>query len=235
MNTVSDKYASVDTGNLVNRLDDSFGDILDLPNLRNIEGTGTREYVEIPLKHSRLVGGDEVIPNLLLTNSHQGESSLRINLGFLRLVCGNGMMVGESVFEERVRHVKGKKMDEFLSEFEIKINYAVSSLDHQFEVLERMVQVKVTPAQQLGIILDLSEKKLLTNRARDNAFHIVNHQDYRRDADTIHQGNIYGLWNVINEELRRTATQRTSQARLIERNKKLLDSIFGAALLRVAA
>jgi len=42
---------------------------------------------------------------ILITNAHDGTSSLRINLGIYRLVCANGLVIGSTLFERRIRHV----------------------------------------------------------------------------------------------------------------------------------
>lgn len=44
------------------------------------------------------------IPEIVLTNSHNGASTYQITLGCYRLVCSNGLMVGSTWAEERVRH-----------------------------------------------------------------------------------------------------------------------------------
>lgn len=44
-------------------------------------------------------------PEILLSNSYNAKSSFLIQLGIFRLVCANGMVVGESFTKEFVRHV----------------------------------------------------------------------------------------------------------------------------------
>lgn len=41
---------------------------------------------------------------LLVTNSHDGSTSFKIQLGFFRFVCGNGMIVGETFETVSLRH-----------------------------------------------------------------------------------------------------------------------------------
>ena len=42
---------------------------------------------------------------LLLTNSYDSRSSFQIEMGVFRLVCANGLVVGDTYAKERVRHV----------------------------------------------------------------------------------------------------------------------------------
>lgn len=45
-----------------------------------------------------------LFPELVLTNSHDGLSSYKLQSGLFRLVCSNGMVAGETHREVRVRH-----------------------------------------------------------------------------------------------------------------------------------
>lgn len=44
-------------------------------------------------------------PELVLTNSYDGSTSYRLNLGCYRFVCANGLMVGDTWDEARVKHM----------------------------------------------------------------------------------------------------------------------------------
>jgi hypothetical protein len=46
----------------------------------------------------------DVVPEVVLLNSHNGSSSYRMLAGLFRLVCANGLVVGNSFEEVRVRH-----------------------------------------------------------------------------------------------------------------------------------
>src|SRR5579863_8630376 len=45
-----------------------------------------------------------LFPELILTNSHDGLSSYKLQSGLYRLVCSNGMVAGENHCEVRVKH-----------------------------------------------------------------------------------------------------------------------------------
>lgn len=50
------------------------------------------------------------IPEIILTNSHDGSSGYQLSSGFFRLVCSNGMVVGNATNDISVRH-SGNVMD----------------------------------------------------------------------------------------------------------------------------
>ena len=63
----------------------------------------------IRLRERRWIEGDlnvnDVIPDIILTNSHDGTSSFKLEAGLYRLVCSNGLVIrSESFGEIRVLH-----------------------------------------------------------------------------------------------------------------------------------
>lgn len=70
---------------------------------------GKREFTKhlVRLRHASHVGQVKVgdsIPEIVLVNSHDGTSSYQLSSGFFRLVCSNGMVVGNVTEDIRVRH-----------------------------------------------------------------------------------------------------------------------------------
>lgn len=49
-----------------------------------------------------LVGG--IVPQLIITNSHNGRTKLKIQAGLYRFVCANGLVVGDDKFMEAISH-----------------------------------------------------------------------------------------------------------------------------------
>jgi hypothetical protein len=43
-------------------------------------------------------------PNLILYNSHNGKSALKLFVGVYRMLCSNGIIAGDSLFESKLRH-----------------------------------------------------------------------------------------------------------------------------------
>ena len=55
-----------------------------------------KQFHIIKLEHPDLMIGDDPI-NLVYSNSHDGKSAARFRLGLFRLVCGNGLVVGNDL------------------------------------------------------------------------------------------------------------------------------------------
>lgn len=53
-----------------------------------------------------IVQKDQVFPEIVLTNSHDGLASFQIMAGLFRVVCSNGLTVADSMFEtHRIKHM----------------------------------------------------------------------------------------------------------------------------------
>jgi hypothetical protein len=50
--------------------------------------------------------GDDVFPELLLTNSHDGKNAFHLRVGLYRLVCSNGLVIADDEFSNvAIRHM----------------------------------------------------------------------------------------------------------------------------------
>lgn len=60
------------------------------------------------LRHQSFTGRNiqvgQSVPEIILTNSHDGASGYQLSSGFFRLVCSNGMVVGNATNDVRIRH-----------------------------------------------------------------------------------------------------------------------------------
>lgn len=224
---VSHKYATVESSQLIRRLEESFSDKLDFNKGSIRRGTGTTHHVTIPTKsRMKLKQVDDVIPNVSFTNSYNGECRLKVNIGFLRLVCLNGMVIGENIYSQSVKHVKGVKMSVFLDSFEGIIGQSLLDITDQLKQIDALTNHEIQSHQLFPTINQLVETNYMTKTAGDNVKGIYASGRFRRLEDWQQRHNIYGLWNVINEELRETRTKRTTDANLFVRNQKLLDGIL---------
>lgn len=80
----------------------------------NLEGTSYGKVKKIERdgfqKHIMIFSNDTMSLDdgnslqLLVTNSHDGKNSVVLNLGIYRAVCANGLVVGDTFLEHRVRH-----------------------------------------------------------------------------------------------------------------------------------
>ena len=79
-------------------------------------------------------------PEVILYNSHDGSSSLRLFVGFYRFICSNGIVAGQG-FEARIRHSVGT-----VAGFETMLSETVERIPAMLEAVNRLRAVSLTPA-----------------------------------------------------------------------------------------
>lgn len=102
---VSNKYGFVSTQKVLGiALSQGFNIVTTRVNKpRKIEKEGYQKHCVI-LRHPDYVmpNGDEL--RLYIINSHDKSTSVQLHLGYLRSVCNNGLVFGDSLFSARVLH-----------------------------------------------------------------------------------------------------------------------------------
>lgn len=117
---------------------------------RNADNVGFQKHI-VRLEHRDFKYSDYSI-EILITNSHMGNSSLKINIGIYRFVCANGLVVGTSFSEHRIKHI-GFTYD--------KLGTALSGL------IARMTSIR-------EIISGMSSKQLTRRQQEDMARRFAN-------------------------------------------------------------
>lgn len=93
---LSDRYSFVNTENIINILEE---DGYRVQQARGGMRKRSREFGmhEVRMRHvNTQVAFRQVFPEIVLLNSHDGTSSATLHMGLFRLVCMNGLVVGES-------------------------------------------------------------------------------------------------------------------------------------------
>jgi Domain of unknown function (DUF932) len=142
------------------------------------------------------------LPEVVLVNSHDGSSSYQIMAGVYRLVCSNGLVVGNSFAEARVRHTK---------------NAPDEIVDASFRVIESLPGIADGIESMRAITLESGEREAfaaaaLTLRYPEEA-PIRPRQllSMRRSADT--SSDLWTTMNVIQENLLQGGQRRADSRR----------------------
>jgi len=131
-------------------------------------------------------------PELVLVNAHDGSSSYQLRAGVYRLVCSNGMVVGNDLFCQRVRHqgdVVGRVADaggEIIEVFPTVIDKA-----------EEWSKIELNPLQQ-GFFAD-SAKLLKWDEDGDSEVYSPDLLRSRRYADN--KSDLWTTFNVVQENI----------------------------------
>lgn len=138
---------------------------------------------------------------IVLINGNDGSSAYRMMPGFFRMVCSNGLIVGESVGEVRVRH-SGNAMDDV-------IEGAYTVLADAPKVMDRVDAFRRTSLNRDEALAFATAAHQLrfpaaALEADDPAFspapvEPIRLLSARRQADMEERSNLWGVFNVVQE------------------------------------
>ena len=150
ISSASEKYRFLPTISVVNALRDMGYGVVRAQQSRTLVA-GNREFAKHMLRFRHVSNmnpinvGDE-IPEIVLTNSHNGSSVYNLMLGIFRLVCSNGMVVAsENIESMRVRHSGSKDLLNQVIEVTGKIVHEAPKV---IEQINRFKSIPLTPAEQ---------------------------------------------------------------------------------------
>lgn len=190
--TLSDKYKLAKTSEIIKRIE-GMGFTMNrfvALKVRKKERQGFQKHRVIftsPLLKESFDG----VPQLLLTNSHDGTSSVVLQLGFFRYVCSNGLVVGRNIIEPiKVKH-SGADFDERLI---VAINNIVAQAEKLTASIGRLKSKTLTNSEILNF-----QREALQKRLGDNVKIQSFSMSINRPEDTAN--DIFTVMNVIQENL----------------------------------
>lgn len=178
----------------------------------------------VRLSHPELLSSShkDVKLQLLVTNAHDGSSSFKMQLGFFRLVCSNGLIVGETFETIRLRH-----SGTILEEVDAAIERMVAQTKKLDAAITALKTKKLDQSQVKSFIEEavklrgksVADVAVAARRPEDNDF-----------------SNLFQLYNAVQESLvnggdeytnalgRRRVMRRISNiGKLTEVNERLFD------------
>jgi hypothetical protein len=136
--------------------------------------------------------GDNVGLRLVINNSFDRSSLLSFQLGFLRLVCLNGMTSLVSAFSLVGRHTNKLDIDKLITES--ALDKAMDSINGQLDVFRNLAKVSVTQEQGLNVIAKIP----FAERNLEEVRRIWNSPSYSEDKGR----NLLNVYNAGTEFLR---------------------------------
>jgi len=189
--TLSDKYKLAKTSDIIKNIE-GLGFTMErfvALKVRKKERQGYQKHRAIftsPLMKATSDG----IPQLLLTNSHDGSSSVILQLGFFRMVCSNGLVVGNNIVAPvKVRH-SGNDFDERLI---VAINHIVAQAEKITASIERLKSKVLTGAEVIAFQREALQKRL--GDVKIESFSLLVHREADKAQD------LFTVMNVIQENL----------------------------------
>jgi hypothetical protein len=152
---------------------------------------GTGRHMVKFVNYDFMEEGKTEYPELLLTNSHDGTTAFKLDVGIFRLICSNGMVVKSQDFGSmRVRH--------YGYDFEtIKgaVNELVEQIPDYLKQVEEMKEQKLEREQMLEFARQAAMLRM-TKVNEDAIDEVVDVEDLLESTRKEDDGN--GLWEVFN-------------------------------------
>lgn len=191
----SSKYQSVNTQGIINSLEADGFEITDFQaaKVRKTSKIGFQKHllrITRPDLQFEFKGITDSRPEIVLINSHDGSTSLKLMIGIYRFICANGLMVGDTFDGYSIRHVG--------NDIQHKINESLDDIKRKLplvaERIEAFQNLQLTHDKALEFAHEAS-KIILPDSAQN-----VNLDDFlkvRRSGD--HANSLWGVYNRIQE------------------------------------
>ena len=149
----------------------------------SVQSTGKGRFgkVLVRMRHPAYDRRDDV-PEIVVLDSHDGTSRLKMFLGIVRLICMNGCIAGEALYSRAYKHVAPDLMQQIMLELE-DIQQHIHALDqrvsrmkqHITNIGERILLADAAIYSRFGedrsasYVANMRGKLLLTRRVDDEA------------------------------------------------------------------
>jgi len=139
--------------------------------------------------------GDDVFPQILLTNSHDGKNAFTFTPGLFRLICSNGLVIATEKFGD----VKIRHMGYSFEELQKEIHEMVENLPLTVESMNRMKQAELNQDQ----IVKFAKEALEIRFKKDDLKRIsINYMDLVDPVRKEDKGNdLWRVFNIVQEKL----------------------------------
>ena len=197
---MSARYRTVQT-NLIAKKFKDMGFVVDSITQRKTRkpgGAGFGKHM-VKLSHPELLKSTEhndLKLQLIITNSFDGSSTFKMQLGFYRFVCGNGMVVGETL--EAYKH---KHTGLILEELDESIERIVAQTNKLSDLITKMKETRLNSAQVIAF--ETEALKLRSKNLKQIDFTVRREEDYSED--------LYTVYNRVQEDLIRGGVGSTSE------------------------
>lgn len=157
--------------------------------VKNKENAGFQKHLML-FSNDALRIDDNNHMQIMVTNSHDGKSSLRINLGIYRTVCANGLVVGDTFTEYRIRHDRPT----FLSDVNSAIEKIAACAPDIADKIRHMQNIKLSDETIEALKFDVAHA-LIDAPIVD----LTTMANVKRRGDK--ENNLYVVFNRLQESL----------------------------------
>ena len=237
---VSEKYSHISTNKVIQDMELLGWGVADAKEVKARKNIGFQKHLVVFRNPDVVINGadgDQVFPQILLTNSHDGKNSFTFTPGLFRMICENGLVVATEQFADfKVRH-----MGYDFEALQTTIRAIVASLPLTVESMNKMKSIILEEESIFQLAKDLLDIRMVgTDNTYDaDALDAVLSPQRSEDRGD----DLWTVFNRVQENIMegnfpyRTLRGKVRQARKIKNFKQDLDlnkQLFSKALELVA-
>ena len=185
-------YVPITSGQIVKHLADNnlqlTDTVLTKPRNKNREGY-QKHMLRFQSRELNLRGIADSVPEIVIVNSYDGSTSLQIKIGIFRLVCANGLIIGNTYAQQSLRHA-GNVLD--------NLNLAIDNTIKQLPIAASQIAQfsAIQTTSEIGREFASRVSKLIFPEQSDDSkvqFSLDDMLRTRRGQD-----NTLTLWHTLN-------------------------------------
>ena len=231
----SQKYSHISTERIIDDMNALGWGVVDAKQVRARKGDGYQKHLVVFRNNDLFIegeDGDNVFPQILLTNSHDGKNAFTFTAGLFRLVCENGLVISTQEFENmKIRHY-GYDFEEL----EKVITNMVEALPLAVESMNRFKQTQLDQET----ILEFAKRAVQARFGEEQTQNIaIDYNDLVTPTRPEDRGNdLWSVFNTVQEKITQgmfnyTVGAKVRKARKIKNFRQDLD--LNAKLYELAA
>ena len=236
---VSDKYAHISTEKIIDDMALLGWGVVDAKEVKARKGAGFQKHLVVFRNNDIQItaeDGDNVYPQILLTNSHDGKNAFTFTAGLFRMICENGLVVSSREFDNmKIRHY-GYSFEELQN----TIKSIVEKLPLTVESLNKFRSVELGQEQALDFA-----KRALEVRFGDDVENIKVDLNELLTATRLEDkgSDLWSVYNVVQEKLTHgmfsysygTKTRKARKIKNFQQDLVLNEKLYDLALEYVPA
>ncbi len=210
---VSDNYQVVQHDEVISTIEKTLSSLNLRYDKKVIElNNGARVRVEMifPDIEVNLGNGDVSKFRATFDNSYDCSTGLRLDIGAFRMICTNGLTIGERWGSYYHKHSQGLN----ISMLGKSVKHGVKIFKTKVKAMfEDMAQLEISPDQARAFLDNTIEKKLIANKYLDGMMNRLNYGgnvEIKRDSQI---NSKWMLYNLISEELTHNCESLDAQRR----------------------
>jgi hypothetical protein len=196
--TVSSHYTHIPTSQVMEDMRQLGFGVVDVKQVKARKGIGFQKHL-IVFRNPNIVingaDGDDVFPQILLTNSHDGKNAFTFKCAIFRMVCENGLVVSTQEFSD----IKMRHMGYTFEELKEKINGIVEQLPLTVEFMNKMKNIQLNEK----LAEEFATKALATRFKEEEIQHItVDIKELLKPTRKEDTGtDLWSVFNIIQEKI----------------------------------